>query len=95
MSYNHKDIVIFFSSIISKIINWVLIIVFILFIALIIYGMYVFIAKPYKPGEDPIERFWDRGGWTKSDPKNVPPASTYINPALFEQKYNITPIMGA
>ncbi len=59
----------------------------IIVIGLIIYGFYVFTCKPYKDGEDPIQKFWDRGGWTR---KETPPATTNLAPSLL--KYKIIPI---
>lgn len=60
MGYDQKDIVILFSTIVSKIINFILMIVFILVAALIIYGFYIFIFQPYEPGQDPVQKWLKR-----------------------------------
>lgn len=64
MGYDQKDIVILFSTIVSKIINFILMIVFILVAALIIYGFYIFIFQPYEPGQDPVQKWMKEKGYT-------------------------------
>jgi hypothetical protein len=73
MTLNHQDIVCYIVKIIATVINWILLLIFILFMGVIIYGFYIFICKPYKPGEEPHSVIFKRL-------QTKPPASTYVMP---------------
>ncbi|MEW5819529.1 MAG: hypothetical protein AB1782_05010 [Cyanobacteriota bacterium] len=58
MDYNHKDIIIFISTCVSKVINWAIMLVFIIAMCLMLYYFWIFIVHPYKDGEDPVQKWW-------------------------------------
>ncbi len=72
MSFDHREIVIWFSKMIATVINWCIMIVAIIAVGVVIWGFYIFIFKPYKPGEEPY-RDWIRG-------KKKPAQSSYVLP---------------
>lgn len=72
MGYDQKDIVILFSTILSKIINFILMVVFILVAGLIIYGFYIFIFKPYEPGQDPVQKWMKQHGYVDRGKVMIP-----------------------
>lgn len=74
MDYNHKDVVIFISRIIAKIINYCLLFIGICVAGVILYGFYIFIFQPYPPGQDPLQKWW-------KERKEKAPSSAYV-PAL-------------
>lgn len=83
MGYNQQDIVILFSTIVSKIINFILMIVFILVAGLVIYGFYIFIFQPYEPGQDPVQKWMKEHGYSNK-PKTF---------NLIEKKFSLSQSM--
>lgn len=49
MSFNHRDIVIFFSKLISTLINYTIVVLFIIGIGILVFGFYQFVVKELKP----------------------------------------------
>lgn len=70
MSFNHKDIVIFFSKMVATVINYVLVIGFIIIVVVVVYQMVTFVVNPYKGKKEPGKVF---STTNISAPMTIPP----------------------
>lgn len=83
MEYNHKDVIIFISKMISKVINWCIMLAFIIGMGLIIWGFYIFIVNPYGPGQDPVQKWWKE----RQEKQNRLNQRTYLNPTDVQKPF--------